>query len=93
MEHLEQLKQRTNNFEAFNMTTLMGWIRHFDDLGRPINADPNHQWSVFEIDDIFYTVIRSGWLVKIWDRKVPYTYSFNGNTDYCELINLTPDYI
>ena len=42
-------------------STLLGWVPHYDEQGRPLNADPNTKHSTITIDGTDYLITRKGW--------------------------------
>jgi hypothetical protein len=56
----------TKNFQNFDASTLMGWFPKHDSQGRPINADPNEQWTVFTFENVLAKVVRTEWMVGLY---------------------------
>ena len=42
-------------------STLLGWVPHYDEQGRPLNADPNTKHSNITINETDYLITRKGW--------------------------------
>jgi hypothetical protein len=90
----DTIKIITENFEkGYNSSTLMGWLRRYDELGRPLNTDPNYRDGNVNINGKTYWFTRKGWKVRIWDRNANYTDFMSNKNDFIEEVDLTPDYI
>lgn len=90
----EVLKTITDNFDkGYHQRTLMSFSANFDELGRPLNCDPNYMVGSKRIEGKEYFFVRKGWIVRIWDKPVSYMAFVNNNQDFIEEVDLTPDYI
>jgi hypothetical protein len=67
----------------FGTTTLLGWMQEYDELGRPLFADPNTTTGDIRIAGKTYILSKSGWWAHIKDPET------NTTID----VDLRPDYI
>ena len=47
-------------------STLLGWVPHYDEQGRPLNADPNSKHSTITVDGTDYLITRRGWCAYVF---------------------------
>lgn len=66
------------------ISTLLGWIREYDELGRPLNANPNTITGKIRIDGKDYKVKTRSWYSTIYDWN---TNELIGEVDF------TPAYV
>lgn len=60
---VEAIRTATNGtfVGKYCTSTLLGWVPHYDEQGRPLNADPNSKHSTITIDGTDYPISRQGW--------------------------------
>ena len=98
-EIIQLTEFETKKFEKFSMTTLMGWFPNFDELGRPLNCDPNRRWLLFPYKNTHVRVERKGYDVKIYLKEETFKTENNeemlssAKFDLIAELNLTPAYL
>lgn len=85
----------------FCTSTLMGWMRIYDEEGREVTCDPNYKESTINIAGNNYTIIRKGWEAYIF--KPEYTGKAHYTTLWADkevkdkmiltVVDLQPDYV
>ena len=77
------------------MITLMAWFPEFDDLGRPLNADPNLKDYVVKDgeNNKFYHITKRGWKSHIYETFNAENYPGKQKGKEIYFIDETPDYI
>ena len=57
---VEAIRTATNGtfVGEYCTSTLLGWVPHYDEQGRPLNADPNSKHSTITIDGTNYLINR-----------------------------------
>ena len=66
-------------------STLLGWVPHYDEQGRPLNADPNTKHSNITINETDYLITRKGWHA--------YVYNHKKHSLLLAEVDLRPDYV
>lgn len=100
-EIIEAIRKATNGEFVGKgcISTIMGWLKKYDDKGRILTANPNYKDSKVTIGDITYRITRVGWYACVWNpkyEKACYTWWWLENReDYmiCGIIDLRPDYV
>jgi len=88
---VSMIKEFTNNFTTgFDATTLMGWFPNFDGEGRPLNADPNHQWGKIEVNGKPIWIVKCGWKVGISLKPMD---RFYDEGLFYTVVDLTPKHL
>lgn len=81
-----------NNKTVFNdngtMITLIGWIKNFDNQGRPLNADPNKRKTEYQCNNCKQKYVK---IIKDWNIKF---FALRGkDMELMAEYNTKPDYI
>lgn len=96
---VEAIRTATNGefLGVGGMSTLMGWFPNYDELGRPLNCDPNYRDTTIMINGVTYPLTRCGWSAYIWlpDSNASYTMVWSTMRDKFLLtkVDLRPDYV
>ena len=84
---VEAIRTATNGtfIGEYCTSTLLGWVPHYDEQGRPLNADPNSKHSTITIDGTDYLITRRGWRA--------YVFKPTKHALLLAEVDLRPDYV
>lgn len=85
---VEAIRTATNGtfIGEYCTSTLLGWVPHYDEQGRPLNADPNTKHSNITIDGTDYLITRKGWHAYVFKPT-------KQNAMLLAEVDLRPDYV
>ena len=85
---VEAIRTATNGtfVGEYCTSTLLGWVPHYDEQGRPLNADPNSKHSTITIDGTDYLITRKGWHECVFNPT-------KHNAVLLAEVDLRPDYV
>lgn len=95
----EALYNATNGTYAMpGTTTLMGYIKEYDEQGREVSVDPNYLDYEINICGTNYNITKHKWRVYVWKpefRKANYTWCWKDNVEeyVLTIIDTKPDYV
>lgn len=95
----EALYNATNGTYAMpGTTTLMGYIKEYDEQGREVSVDPNYLDYDINICGTNYKITKHKWDVYVWKpefQKANYTWCWNDNVEeyVLAIIDTKPDYV
>jgi len=74
-------------------TTLLGWKQCFDELGRPINTNPNIRESLSKVGDSYYLIGKHNWEVSIYHTTDTELLPSTKRGDLVCTLDFTPEYL
>ena len=85
---VEAIRTATNGtfVGEYCTSTLFGWVPHYDEQGRPLNADPNTKHSNITINETDYLITRKGWHAYVFKPT-------KHNAVLLAEVDLRPDYV
>lgn len=100
---IEELKEALYNatngtYIMPGTTTLMGYIKEYDEQGREVSVDPNYLDYDINICGTNYMITKHKWRVYVWKpefRKANYTWCWKDNVEeyVLTIIDTKPDYV
>ncbi len=76
------IKIAISNYNGPVRTTLVGWIRRYDDQGRSLNADPNTTSVNINVGGILYHIKKKSWITNVYSANRELLFTFDDTPDY-----------